>query len=108
LSKAEANMRRHAGCDKRRSTADVAHRHLRATQAQVTKWEGVRDASPQSTGEVAHRLPAEIEALEALAQQHQLPSKPDMTWRCKASRQHWRGAIADRKIVQLPTRCSWF
>lgn len=44
LIKTEAATRRHEGFDKRRGAAGVAHRHLRATQALVTKWEGVQSA----------------------------------------------------------------
>lgn len=71
--KAEATARRHEGFDKRRGKAGVAHRHLRAMQAVVTKWEGIQsayrshlealslavhpfaigDSRPQSTSDVA-------------------------------------------------------
>ncbi len=98
LVKAEAAMRRHEGFDKRRGAAGVAHRHLRATQALVTKWEAARrayrqhlemlsltmhpfaicDGSPQSSVGVERRLQAELKALEALADTYQLPAKPEV------------------------------
>ncbi len=98
LAKAQAAMRRHEGFDKRRGEAGLAHRHLRATQALVTKWEEARDAyrqhletlsltmhpfaissaSPQSSAQVAHHLQVEIKALETLADTYQLPAKPEV------------------------------
>ena len=133
LLKAEAGMRRHEGFDKRRGAAGVAHRHLRATQAQVTQWEEARqtyrdhletlslimhpfaigDSAPQSTANVQGRLQAEIEALDAFAQQHQLPAKPDIIK--KVSDQvpalaalidfWWQGI--DRDLAQLTLTSSW-
>lgn len=96
--KAEATARRHEGFDKRRGKAGVAHRHLRAMQAVVTKWEGIQsayrshlealslavhpfaigDSRPQSTSDVAQHLEAELAAFEAFVQQHQLPCKPEV------------------------------
>ena len=98
LIKAEAAMRRHEGFDKRRGEAGVAHRHLRATQALVSKWEEARaayrqhlealsltmhpfaigDPLPQSSAQVERRLRAELKALEALADTYQLPAKPEV------------------------------
>ena len=91
-------MRRHEGFDKRRGEAGVAHRHLRATQALVSKWEEARaayrqhlealsltmhpfaigDPLPQSSAQVERRLRAELKALEALADTYQLPAKPEV------------------------------
>lgn len=133
LVKAEAKARRHEGFDKRRGQAGVAHRHLRATQALVTKWEEVQnayrhhlealsltmhpfavsDGAPQSSAEVVHRLQAELEALEALTQHHQLPSKPDVMKKVRdqlpdlvALVDHWWQGVA-RDLAQLVLTPPW-
>jgi hypothetical protein len=68
-----------------------------ARQAEVTRWEevhntsrghletlsltlhpfGIADSAPQTSAQVAGRLQAEAEAIEAFARRHQLPARPD-------------------------------
>jgi hypothetical protein len=91
---AEAVRARHRGYPHVESASPAVKAQVAARQAEVTRWEAVQhayrhhletlslslhpfsivDSAPQTSAQVASRLHAEVEAMEALASRHQLPT----------------------------------
>ena len=93
LLKAEEVLSRHTGPDGQPQDALEAQHHVEVRRAEVQRWEevhsayrrhleslsltlhpfGISDSAPQTSAQVASRLQGEGEAIEVLAERHQLP-----------------------------------
>src|SRR5262249_3441637 len=92
LQHAEAGLERHRGATPGASVGPEAQAQVEARRAEVRRWEAVQrayrhhletlslslhpfsilDSAPQTSAQVASRVQAAVEALEALARRHQL------------------------------------
>ena len=97
FTKAKEAMARRPGPSQVDQPDPQAQGLVEARQVEVTRWEEahhtyrglvetlsltlhpfrISDAAPQSTAQVASQLQATVEAIEAFAQCHQLPARPD-------------------------------
>jgi len=95
LKTAEARLQRHPGSDAQDAAHREATRQGEAAHTAVKRWEGVQcayrqrletisltlhpfrsdNSAPQTSQEVGNRVQAQLQAIEALAQTHQLPDR---------------------------------
>jgi len=98
LETAEARLQRHQGGDAQGAAPREATRQVEAAHTEVKRWEGLQreyrqrletisltlhpfrsdDSAPQTSQEVDNRVQAQVQAIEALAQTHQLPDRQKM------------------------------
>jgi hypothetical protein len=97
LKQAEAMLESHRGRSHAQGVGPEAKAQVEARQAEVRRWEavqrtyrhhletlsltlhpfGIADSAPQTSAQVASHLQVVVEAIEAFAQHHQLPARPD-------------------------------
>lgn len=97
LKQAEAMLESHRGRSHAEGVGPEAKAQVEARQAEVRRWEavqrtyrhhletlsltlhpfGIADSAPQTSAQVASHLQVVVEAIEAFAQHHQLPARPD-------------------------------
>jgi uncharacterized protein DUF6399/IclR-like helix-turn-helix domain-containing protein len=103
VSKAEEKLQKHPKADTQGKGYREAMHQVEAKQAEVTRWEAIQheyrqqlatlsltlhpfcidDSAPQTSTQVAARLHAQVEAIEALARTSQLPERPEAMTKVK-------------------------